>query len=93
MWLDDGNIILQAENMQFRVHRTVVLAMHSTVFQGMFGIPQPQGEPTVDGCLVVYLSDSAQDVEHFLNALYKRYALTRLPCIPSLIGSFKGHIT
>lgn len=74
MWLDDGSIILHAENTQFRVHRSV-LAMNSTVFQDMFGIPQPQREPTVDGCPIVHLSDSAQEVEHVLNALYKRYAL------------------
>ncbi|KAF9467030.1 hypothetical protein BDZ94DRAFT_1250360 [Collybia nuda] len=79
MWLEDGNIILLAQNTQFRVHRTV-LAMHSTVFQDMFGIPQPQEEPTIDGCAVVHLSDSAQDVEHFLNALYKRsYHTKALP--------------
>lgn len=71
LWLEDGNIILHAENTQFRVHRSV-LSIHSTVFQDMFGIPQPQGEPTIDGCPVVHLSDSAQDVKLLLDALYKR---------------------
>jgi len=70
-WLDDGNIVLQAENVQFRVHRSV-LARQSGVFKDMFGMPQPlqSEEPTVDGCPVVCLSDAADDVEAVLAIFY-----------------------
>ena len=64
--------------MQFRVHRGV-LALHSPVFRDMFSLPVPAdaaGEGSdnvnemVDGCPLVCLSDSAQDLEIFLGMLY-----------------------
>lgn len=69
MWFTDGNVILEAEETQFRVHRGV-LAMHSTVFKDMFEMPQPSEGLTEEGCPVVHLSDTAADVEHLLNAVY-----------------------
>lgn len=71
IWFSDGNIILEAEGQQFRVHQSI-LARHSTVFQGMFDVPQPLAEPTVEGCSIVHVSDQAKDWEHVLNALYDR---------------------
>lgn len=68
-WLEDGNIILQAGNVQFRVHRSI-LAKRSPIFADLFQIPQPDSEPTVDGCPVVILHDSAKDIEYMLLALY-----------------------
>jgi len=69
MWFTDGNVVLEAEETQFRVHRGI-LALHSTVFKDMFEMPQPSEEPTVEGCPVVQLSDTAADVERLLNAVY-----------------------
>ncbi|KAJ3513919.1 hypothetical protein NLJ89_g2688 [Agrocybe chaxingu] len=70
-WLDDGNIILQAESTQFRVHKSM-LARHSTVFKDMFSFPQPAEplDPVVEGCPVVTLSDPAWDVEVILSIFY-----------------------
>jgi len=70
-WFDDGNVILQVENTQFRVHRGM-LAHHSAVFKDMFGIPQPENpnEPQVEGCQVVPLYDLLQDVEIMISILY-----------------------
>jgi len=71
-WFEDGSIILQAESTQFRVHKTL-LARRSTVLGDMFEVPQPaDGEPLVEGCLVVHLSDTAEDVEHMVCSLYDR---------------------
>ncbi|KAJ7650829.1 hypothetical protein FB45DRAFT_780081 [Roridomyces roridus] len=69
IWKSWGDIVLQAESTLFKVNRTV-LAQHSSVFEGMFSIPQPQDGETVDCCAVVELSDTAQDVELLLAALY-----------------------
>jgi BTB/POZ domain len=69
VWIDDGNVILQAESTLFRVHRSM-LSSQSTVFSDMFSFPQPPNEPTLDGCPIVHLSDPAKDVECFLRAHY-----------------------
>ncbi|KAK7025079.1 BTB domain-containing protein [Favolaschia claudopus] len=68
-WMDDGNVVLQAKNIQFRVHWSL-LALHSSVFSDMRGLPQPTDQPTVEGCPVVELADDSVDVEYILKALY-----------------------
>ncbi|KAJ7287171.1 hypothetical protein C8J57DRAFT_578652 [Mycena rebaudengoi] len=69
IWHDDGSVILQAANVQFRVHWSI-LSLHSSVFRGMRGVPQPPDQDTVEGCPVVELSDAVVDVECLLKALY-----------------------
>ncbi|KAF7978940.1 hypothetical protein HWV62_44155 [Athelia sp. TMB] len=70
IWYDDGNVVLQAENTQFKVYRGI-LAQSSPVFRDMFAFPQPPLEDAqlVDGCPVVHLSDSAKEVRYILRAL------------------------
>ncbi|KAJ7637507.1 hypothetical protein B0H17DRAFT_1023463 [Mycena rosella] len=69
IWMPHGDIILQAESTQFRVHQDI-LAKHSSVFQDMFSLPQPPNEETLEGCPIVHLSDSAIDIELILTAFY-----------------------
>ncbi|KAK7008225.1 BTB domain-containing protein [Favolaschia claudopus] len=69
IWFNDGNTVLQAGNTQFRVHLSV-LALHSSVFSDMQGLPQPPNQPTIEGCPVVELQDDPKDVGFLLNALY-----------------------
>ncbi|KAJ7707371.1 hypothetical protein B0H17DRAFT_1032527 [Mycena rosella] len=88
IWHPDGSVVLQAGNTQFRVHWSV-LSLHSSFFRGMQGLPQPQDQPSVEGCPIVELSDSVEDVKHVLAALYNplffaQKALT-LPIIASHI--------
>ncbi|KAF8216761.1 hypothetical protein K438DRAFT_1901415 [Mycena galopus ATCC 62051] len=87
-WFSDGNVVLQAANTQFRVHWGV-LALHSTVFRDMQGLPQLPDQPNIEGCPVVQLSDNPDDVEHLLQALYTPTFLSRdklpLPTVSALI--------
>ncbi|KAF8178666.1 hypothetical protein K438DRAFT_1604819 [Mycena galopus ATCC 62051] len=70
IWHKDGSVVLQAQNIQFRVHWGV-LSLHSSFFRDMQDLPQPpQESDNVDGCPVIEVSDSAVDVEYLLNALY-----------------------
>lgn len=73
IWYDDGNVVLQAQNTQFKVHRSI-LAQSSSVFKDMFMLPQPplEGTQLVEGCPVVQLSDPAEDVRYILRALSDR---------------------
>lgn len=71
-WFEDGNVILEAENVQFRVHRSM-LSLHSTVFADMFRMPQPiqpDLETYIEGCPVVTLADSADDVSAIISIFY-----------------------
>ena len=75
IWYSDGSIVLQAENVQFKVHQTV-LAKHSKVFADMLAVGDPDpAEQLVNGCPLVVIQDSAEDVRHMLSILYNdRYA-------------------
>ena len=70
-WFDDGNVILEAENTRFRVHRSL-LSRHSSVFKDMFSLPQSVTDPGLlpEGCLIVILSDRATDIECILSVFY-----------------------
>jgi hypothetical protein len=68
-WFNDGNIVLQAELSQFRVYRGI-LSAHSVVFEDMFAIAKPDGEGDAEGCPVVHLPDSAEDLRIVLEVLH-----------------------
>ena len=71
IWFDDGSVVIQAEQTQFRVHRSM-LSRHSSVFRDMFSVPQPPGdqEPVIEGCSIVHVSDSCQDWDNLLTLMY-----------------------
>ncbi|KAF7322324.1 BTB domain-containing protein [Mycena chlorophos] len=69
LWLEDGNIVLQAGNTQYRVHRSM-LARHSPVFRDMLAFPQPADAELVDECPLVRLHDAEAEVTPFLRALF-----------------------
>jgi hypothetical protein len=70
LWLTDGNIVLAAGNMCFKVHRSQ-LARFCTVFEDMFGAPSggPE-EETMEDCVVVRMPDDVADLTSFLEAIY-----------------------
>ncbi|KAJ7502995.1 hypothetical protein B0H11DRAFT_613848 [Mycena galericulata] len=88
VWYQDGSVVLQAQNMQFRVHWGV-LSKHSSFFRDMQGLPQPPNQPSVDGCPMVELADSAEDVKYLLEALYNPTFLAQMklpfPAIAALV--------
>jgi hypothetical protein len=77
LWFCDGSVILQADSTLFRVHKSQ-LSRHSAIFSDMFTLPQPPvmtthatlADETYEGCPVVELHDSAEDVANLLLALY-----------------------
>ncbi|KAF7969599.1 hypothetical protein HWV62_14510 [Athelia sp. TMB] len=73
IWFEDGNIVLQAESTQFKVYRGM-LSRHSSVFRDMLTVPQPptHQDDLVEGCVVVELSDSSEDLTHVFKALCDR---------------------
>jgi BTB/POZ domain. len=69
-WFVDGSVVIIVEATSFKIHQSV-LSRHSDVFSGMFTVPQPARDDTIDGCPVVVLSqDKASDFVDVLKALY-----------------------
>ncbi|KAJ7165467.1 hypothetical protein C8R43DRAFT_878512 [Mycena crocata] len=69
IWFKDGTVVLQAERTLFRVYRGV-LASQSSIFHDTFGMPQPAEEPLYEGCPILVLQDSPDDVRSFLLAIH-----------------------
>nr|VWP02334.1 Xanthomonas outer protein J [Ganoderma boninense] len=67
-WLDDGNVVLVAGTVGFRIYRGLLVAQ-STVFNDMFASSSPHSDETIDGCPVVHVSDSPEDLAHLLRVL------------------------
>ena len=72
LWFSDGSVVLKAETTLFRVHMSI-LSRHSIFFRDMFTLPQPPQQAqddVVEGCPVVSLQDSADDLASLLVAIY-----------------------
>lgn len=70
VWFEDGNLILQTDTAVFRVY-SGLLAARSSVFKDMLAFPPPpEGNLMFDGCPIVRLYDSSEDVRYFLNAVF-----------------------
>ncbi|KAF7353910.1 hypothetical protein MVEN_01077100 [Mycena venus] len=70
LWFEDGNLVIQAGNSQYRVYRGF-LATRSSVFEDMLSFPQPPDSELVDGCPLVHLPDPEVEVTPFLKALFE----------------------
>lgn len=81
-WFSDGSVVLRAENTLFRVHISQ-LSRKSTFFRDLFSLSQPpaQADSPVpaaslpnaemfEGCPLLVMHDSAEDLAHLLKALY-----------------------
>lgn len=64
---DDGNIVVFAGSIAFRVHRSV-LSLHSDVLRNTMSALSTTMEGRIDGCPVVRLNDSANNVCRLLCA-------------------------
>lgn len=63
VWFEDGNIVIHARNVQFRVHRSILMTS-SSVFKDMLS------EGGADSPFNV--SDEAEDMCYLLKAIYDR---------------------
>ncbi|KAJ7470148.1 hypothetical protein B0H11DRAFT_2283417 [Mycena galericulata] len=73
LWLSDGDLIIQAEDVSFRIHAKA-LAENSTVFADMMEFPRDDAEEKVDGVALVRLFDSDADAAIFLKAIFDESA-------------------
>ncbi|KAK7052492.1 BTB domain-containing protein, partial [Favolaschia claudopus] len=81
LWFEDCGLIIRAENTIYRVS-SAILAMHSVVFRDMLSLPPPDEPDMMDGCPLVLLTDSAEDVTNFLKAIF-HYSFFNPPPAPT----------
>ncbi|KAM5536103.1 hypothetical protein V8D89_010202 [Ganoderma adspersum] len=72
-WLKDGTIVLVAQKIAFRVY-SGLLAAHSPVFNDMFS-SATHADEMYDGCPVVRIPDSPEDLKWILTHLIPRTLL------------------
>ncbi|KAF6749423.1 hypothetical protein DFP72DRAFT_852570 [Ephemerocybe angulata] len=63
VWFDDGNVVLQAEGVLFKIHRGIFIK-HSAVLEDMLAELPLNGGIKVEGCSVINL----EDIEHWKRA-------------------------
>ncbi|KAL1733538.1 hypothetical protein EV714DRAFT_281886 [Schizophyllum commune] len=92
IWFDDGNIVLQAENVQFRFFKGI-LAAYSPFFRDVFSVPQPTvGADLVEGCPVLRLQEKAADVNYMLSFILEPKSSKLIPCVADIVAALKlGH--
>ncbi|KAL1675295.1 hypothetical protein EV122DRAFT_218863 [Schizophyllum commune] len=69
LWFDDGNLVIQTGLALFRVHKGV-LCFHSSVLRDMASFPASASFDTYEGAQLAAFPYDAQDMHHFLRALY-----------------------
>ncbi|KDR69924.1 hypothetical protein GALMADRAFT_897108 [Galerina marginata CBS 339.88] len=93
LWFDDADVVFQAGQKLFRVHRSI-LSARSAIFRDMFSMPPPapenaSSESTVEGCTLIKLPDDAFDVYNFFLAIFDASFFEPPPAVPAL-GDLAG---
>lgn len=76
LWFGDATFIFQAESTLFRVYGGM-LSARSSVFADIIST-RPGDDLMIDGCNLVYLPDSAAEVECFFQAIFNSKYVFRL---------------
>ena len=72
LWFESGDVVIVAGYVAFRVHRDV-LSESSTVLADMLSslvVSDDSDQEELEGCPVVRLEDSVNDVKHLIRILY-----------------------
>lgn len=69
VWFADGNIVLKAGTSLFKVYQGI-LCRESQLFKDIFSLPQPTAEETYEGCRMLTVHESAEDMELFLSTMF-----------------------
>ena len=68
--VSDTNLIIRSsDNLDYRVHKTI-LAMASPFFKDLLSLPQPSDGEVVDGLPVVQFSESSELLNTLISILY-----------------------
>lgn len=71
LWFEDGNIVIQAEQTVYKLHRSI-LCRNSPLFADTLSLPQSaelEADESYDGHPILRLQETADDMSVFLQAL------------------------
>ncbi|KAF7368663.1 hypothetical protein MVEN_00190600 [Mycena venus] len=71
IWFDDGNIIVQAEDTQFRVYRGTLCSTSEVFKDTISNMIEAKG---IEGCPILFLSDYAADVTYIFRTIFYRWS-------------------
>ena len=92
LWFEDGNLVLVAEDVEFKLYRGPLIA-HSLVFKDMLSLPQPPDRD--ESCPVIPLYDSPNDLRHVLRVFVPGSTLRSVhsECSSDLDDVLSQHLT
>ncbi|KAI0742372.1 hypothetical protein C8Q80DRAFT_1258645 [Daedaleopsis nitida] len=68
-WFSDGSLVLVAGTSAFKIYHGV-LASQSAVFADMLSLPRSSTDPSINGCPILELLDSPEDLRYLLQVLF-----------------------
>ena len=74
-WFEDGSIVLVATKVAFKVYKGL-LASQSPIFADMLATGSPQADRLMEGCPIVRLTDSPEDLRHLLRVLISKTVIS-----------------
>ncbi|KAJ7110798.1 hypothetical protein C8R43DRAFT_1079255 [Mycena crocata] len=86
IWFDDGNIVIQAENTQFRVYKGALSRASTVLKEAIDYIGEGKG---VEWCPLLFLSDSAAEMAYVLRAIFDRWSYPESEPLPfDIVAAF-----
>ncbi|KAJ7151984.1 hypothetical protein C8R46DRAFT_1357602 [Mycena filopes] len=79
IWFDDGNIVLQAEDTQFRVYKGTLCNSFDVLKNLVENVEDSKG---IEGCPLLLLSDSAIEVGHVLQRMFHPWSYPENTPVP-----------
>ncbi|KAJ7679607.1 hypothetical protein B0H17DRAFT_944046 [Mycena rosella] len=71
IWFDYGNLVVQAENLQFRVYKGTPCSSSEVLRAAIYNVGDSKG---VEGCPLVFLSDSSVEVAYLFRVIFYRWS-------------------
>ncbi|KAJ7435219.1 hypothetical protein B0H11DRAFT_1859193 [Mycena galericulata] len=81
IWFEDGNLVVQAQDTQFRAYKGVLGSRLSAILEEQMN-NLGETSKSVEGCPLLYLPDSSIDVEHVFRAIFDRWSFPDAEALP-----------
>lgn len=77
VWYADGNIILIAKNVGFRVYSGILREQSRALADMLSQVPPPAESATYEGCPIIWIPEDPRELSYFLKALHNSWYVHR----------------